>query len=561
MNGERRIPGRFAGSLGSALAFPLLAALLAGCSLPHAPSPATAPAVAAADDVPYQLRLEAVGAGSNLKGLHSVAHAVYRDKGKTWLVIVAGRTNGMHAFPEQGAGSIWSFPPSKANDLVYVVDLDGIAGPLAANDAVTSLQVKCPEGAQPGDCLPPRIIHQLMATNTQSFVDGRLFYIVGGYGLTEDGNSMRTFDQVLTIDLPNLVTEVNNAKKFGLTVLNRTFAKKSMRTGDHPALAITGGDIVDLGDETLLVFGQLFNGLYTENASVAQQEYSQAVRRFMFQLSGTKDKDGIGGVDVSYLGKCPDPDPVKEQPIPDGPYHRRDFTLSWVLAPDGSPRVGVFGGVFKGGRMEGYVHPVYITQGTPPCSGKGTDGFTLAEDGQSSQLLSQYDSVIVPLHSASRKAMYTTSFGGISQYYWDGHALKQDKVDRSATPRVDGLPFINSISTLRVGGLGNGDFLHQDAQGAALTFPPAGQEPLCGTRTAPYLGTNSWFVMANDLPLNHGVILLDKITKETVIGYIFGGIASTKNYPGPATCASDRIYKVTLDPTRATRTVRLEPPG
>ena len=46
-----------------------------------------------------------------------------------------------------------------------------------------------------------------------------------------------------------------------------------------------------------------------------------------------------------------------------------------------------------------------------------------------------------------------------------------------------------------------------------------------------------------------------------VIGYVVGGIAATAPYPGPATCASDMIYAVTLDPTAATRTVRLDNPG
>ena len=335
MNVARRTPGWFAGSLRIALAVPLLAAWIAGCSLPNAaPGPA----------VPFRLILKPFTI-DGLPGLHSVAHAVYKGK----LVIVSGRTNGMHDFlPQRQAGSIWSFPPAKANDKVYVVDLetrklDGSALVSEANG------------------LPSRIARQLRATNTQSFTKNGWFYIVGGYGVTEDGKSMRTFDQVLAIDLAALIETVQSRGKLKL---DEQFAKQHMRVGDHPALAVTGGGIVQLGDKTLLVFGQMFNGLYTTDGSVAQQEYSQAVRMLKLSLS-TETEDGIPGIHVDYLGKCPNPPPEDPQPKPDGPYHRRDFSLVKVLAAGRGyswfARYGVFGGVFKGGRMEGYVDAVYIT--------------------------------------------------------------------------------------------------------------------------------------------------------------------------------------------------------
>lgn len=493
----------------------LAAALAAGCSLPTGKA-----------DVPFRLTLEPFEV-AGLPGLHSVAHAEHEGK----LVIVAGRTNGMHDFPPQRqAGLIWSFPPEKANNKVYVVDL-------ASRKLI---------GSAPVDDLPAKVALQLRATSMQSFTkDGHLF-IVGGYGTTADGKSMRTFDQVLAIDLDALVETVQAGGK-----LDAEFAKQHIRAGDHPALQVTGGGIEQLGDKTLLVFGQMFNGLYTTDGSVAQQEYSQSVRAFQLSLSDE-------AVDVNYLGKCPDPPATDPQPTPDGPYHRRDYPLVQVLAPDGSPRIGAFGGVFKGGRMEGYVHPVFITPADPKEECVSGGGFTLAEATDSSQWLSQYESVIVPVYSAGRRAMYTTSFGGISQFYWDekSRTLKHDVPDFTKDPPVDGLPFINSISTLRIGGPGNADFLH-----TAERFPPKRGEPRCGAQVkAPYLGTNSWFVMADGLPLDNGVILLDRIKERTVIGYIFGGIASTLPYPGKATCASNRVYAVTLDPKRATRTVKLEAP-
>lgn len=516
-----------------ALALPLAALGFTGCTMrpdPHAGTVATAVAPA---DVPYRLTLAPFEI-AGLPGLHSVVTAVYQGK----LVIAAGRINGMHDFLDQRqAGLIWSFPPEKANDRIYVVDLVNrqLLGSAAVNE------------------LPDRIARQLRSTNAQSFTRDGWFYVVGGYGTTADGKSMQTFDQVQAIDLAALIQTIQSGG-----TLDARFAAAHMHLGDHPALAITGGGIDVQGDQILLAFGQLFNGLYTTDGGVAQQEYSQAVRGVKIALS-SEVEDGVPGIDVQYLGKCPDPPQDEPQPTPDGPYHRRDYTLLPVLAPDGSPRTGAFGGVFKGGRMEGYVHPVYITP-TGPGQGCGADlGFTLDEDTASSQLVSQYEGVILPVYSASQRAMYTTAFGGISQYYWDAatQSLKRDEIDFGKNPPVDGLPFIDSVSTLRVGGAGNGNFLHADER-----FPPPGGEPRCaGGAVAPYLGTNSWFVWESNLPLKNGTLLLDEVKAPVVVGYIFGGIASTLPYPGKATCASNKVYRVILDPGSTTRTVELTAPA
>jgi hypothetical protein len=527
MNGSQRII--------MALLLPLLAAC---SSMDQAKTAEVRP------DVPYRLTLKAFTI-EGLPGLHSVAHTVYDNK----LVIVSGRKNGMHDFlARREAGTVWSFPPATANDHVYVVDM---GTPPKRPKLIGSASVAS---------LPLRIALQLRATNTQSFTKDGWFYIVGGYGATADGNSMTTYDQVVAIDLAALIETVKNGGK-----LDAQFARQHMRAGDHPALAVSGGGIAQItGDKILLVFGQLFKGLYTTDGSVAQQEYSQAVRMLSLSFSTETGQDQIPGIKVKYEGKCPDPPQDQPQPTPDGPYHRRDFTLASVPGPGGESRFGVFGGVFKGGRMEGYVHPVYITTyGSVNCiTGRMESGFQVEEDTGSSQWLSQYEGAMIPVFDQMNAAVYTTSFGGISQYYSDAKTgiLKHDAIDFSKDPPVDGLPFINSVSTLRVGLPTNGEFLHLDQQ-----FPPIGGEPLCvvGTgavATAPYLGTNSWFVMDNRMPSYDDALRLNQIVIPTVVGYIFGGIASTLPYPGKATCASNLVYEVTLDPNKATRTVELQPP-
>jgi hypothetical protein len=48
--------------------------------------------------------------------------------------------------------------------------------------------------------------------------------------------------------------------------------------------------------------------------------------------------------------------------------------------PTGTPRIGVYGGVFKGGKMQGYVTPLYVTPGS-------NVGLSVTEDTSAAQLL------------------------------------------------------------------------------------------------------------------------------------------------------------------------------
>jgi hypothetical protein len=67
--------------------------------------------------------------------------------------------------------------------------------------------------------------------------------------------------------------------------------------------------------------------------------------------------------------------------------------------------------------------------------------------------------------------------------------------------------------------------------------------------------------MAENLPLTNGVLVLERFSTSNVIGYIFGGIASTLPYPGKATCASNKVYAVILDPRKGTTTVPINSPA
>jgi hypothetical protein len=179
------------------------------------------------------------------------------------------------------------------------------------------------------------------------------------------------------------------------------------------------------------------------------------------------------------------------------------------------------------------------------------------------QLMSQYDSAAIQLYDSTGKIIYTTFMGGISQYYWDAatNSLKRDAPDISKG--IDGLPFINSISTLKMPTSNDTgtQYLH-----VGETFAPSSSIPQCsnGTSTvsAPLGGAETKFVIASGVQqVTPGVVTLNSITSTSVVGYLVGGIAATVPYSanGP-TCASNMFYTVTLNPTQPTNTIKLQAP-
>ncbi|MDC3379023.1 hypothetical protein OAX78_01915 [Planctomycetota bacterium] len=510
---------------------PLLLALAVGCtSSDPTPDPegepTSAPTVGApapAADVPYTLRLEGFTV-EGFPGLHSMIETEHAGK----LVMLAGRRNGMHHFPVRTSSDlIQAFPPSEANDTVWVLDLN--TRTLVGSAAVGGL--------------PAAIARQLIATNAQAVVRDGWLYVIGGYAPTADGQSMETMGQAVAIDLDALVAAVAAGEP-----LDAQFAQDHMHVATHPALAITGAGAELLGDLVLLVFGQQYDGLYTTDGGLAQQIYSYSVRAFVFTLPS----DAGAPLEVTYQGKQPNPPATEPQPTPDGPYHRRDLTVGRVLDPaTGDLRIAAFGGVFKGGRMEGYLTPIYAT-----ADASNSLGFRLDEDTDALQLLSQYECPMIPVYAEAAQVTYSTFYGGISQFHWDATTAKlvQDTQNFNASPPIDGLPFIHEISTLRVDTQGTQDYLHLEQ-----SFPPAGDAPQQGGKTATELGSNGFFVPSADAPLREGVVLLDAIDTPQVIGHIVGSIATTGPYPAE-TWASATIYEVTLDPNAPTKTVALEQP-
>lgn len=484
------------------------------CSCGQAPPVATSVAPA---DIPFQLTLDGFSI-AGMPGLHSFVMAGTADK----LVVFGGRLNGLHSFPSnQQAPTQPAFPPSMANETVYVLDLTSnkLLGKATVNN------------------LPAAVAAQMKANNAQYSLQNGWLYVVGGYG----GKQLGTLNTATAIDYQMLVDAVVGGKP-----LDSAFAAANIAQATHPALAITGGDMEPMGGNFLLTFGQLYNGQYTPTGSLAYQTYSDSIRVITLAASRAAGKAAL---QMSLAGAVP---PVGTAVDPESPYHRRDLTVKASLNGTGQPRVTAYGGVFRGGRMEGFLNPMYIDPAT------AAPGIATTTDTATAQLLSQYDCAAIVMADKSN-TVYTSFFGGISYYYWDAatKALKHDPVNIATG--VDGLPFINSVSTLKQPATGAGQqYLH-----TAETFPPAASVPSCGAgANALYLGAETKFAMGPGVPATaNGVIQLGSIAKPTAVGYLVGGIASTAPYSANGTtCASPMFYKVTVNPGKATETVALKTP-
>jgi hypothetical protein len=303
-----------------------------------------------------------------------------------------------------------------------------------------------------------------------------------------------------------------------------SYFKQSPKSDNR--LKVTGGELKHHKGFFYLVFGQDFTGNYSienrdyNHAGGQFQKYTQKVR--VFTVKGDLSVDKFNQVDGGY--------------DPDLPYNRRDLNVIDTVGADGTtPDATVYGGVFKAGQVAGHVAPIQI--------GLGDDTTTKVTVQKGfSQGLSHYTCAAFTIFDAASKSNFTTLFGGISQYHYDKgkNALVLDALD---LPKgIDGLPFINTVSTIQ---RSSGD--------AGLSFTQTiSPSPLPGL-----LGTNAQFLANSQLTpsqlLPNGVVTLAGLSSRTLVGYIYGGIEAQGPYSAlvptqPATKASNRLFHVFVTP-------------
>lgn len=431
-------------------------------------------------------------AGASLPALHSYSSA----RSGRYVLLLGGRVGGLHGFGD----SKDNFPRGTANTRAIV--LDPAAGKVLGSVDLT-------------EALPPELAGPLTATNQEFTQVGTDLYVVGGYGKDLTTSRNTTFGSLIRVDVHGLVDAIQKQAAI------RPFFRAHPSADDR--LKVTGGGLRQHAGVFYLVFGQDFTGDYSvqnrdyNRAGGQFQKYTEKVR--VFTLNGDLSIQQLNQIDAGYDASLP--------------YHRRDLNLVDVVHSDGTPGAVVYGGVFKAGQVAGHTAPIDLFFGDSVASASLTLNATFHQG------LSHYDCAQVTVFDSVSKSSFTTLFGGISQYHYDAaqQALVLDQVDLARG--VDGLPFIDTVSTIE-----------RAADGTYSQFIQPIQLP-------GLLGTDAQFLPSSTLStgqmFENGVIQLAGLTGPTLVGHVLGGIEAFGPYSGlvakpPSTQASGRLFEVHVTP-------------
>jgi hypothetical protein len=334
----------------------------------------------------------------------------------------------------------------------------------------------------------------------QFLQSGETLYLVGGYGYSPQAAEWVTHPQLLAVDLPGLAEAVQQG----------TDLAPHIRMLTDERLQVTGGYLGLLDGVFYLVGGQHFEGRYNpmgpNHGPGFFQAYTNAIRKFQLVDNGQSITmtDYVEVVDTAHL-------------------HRRDLNVVPQVFPDGTEGFTVFSGVFRHDADLPWLSPVDVTP----------SGHVLRGDFQ--QFLSHYHCAHIPLYSAAANQMHTVFLGGISRYFINPEGVLTDD------PEV---PFVRTISLVT-----------RSADNSLVEYK-LGDLPAL-------LGASAAFLPAPGLPLlSDGIIDLDALADDQVLGHLAGGIESTLpnvfflNGDG-LSAASARLFEIRLSKTTATAADRI----
>jgi hypothetical protein len=390
------------------------------------------------------------------------AFAFGQDNSGKWLVI-GGRLDGLHR-----RQPFASFDLAGNNNQLLVVD------PVmnqSWSTPLTSLSIALQE--------------QLSSTNMEFHQEGNYLYIVGGYGYHAAIGSRKTFDGLIAVDVPGLITAIINGSP-----INSFF-----RVVNDPQFAVTGGHLKKINNTYYLLGGNKFDGNYNPMGHATYtQVYTNAIRKFNLTDDGTT-------LTITHLPTLNDSVNL----------HRRDYNAVPQILPDGAEGLTMFSGVFQP-----VIDLPYLN-----CVNVDSTSYTVNNAFQ--QYYNHYHCAVLPLYSSTKKEMHNIFFGGIAQYYDSAGVLIQD-------PNV---PFVKTIARVTRDSMGTMAEYKLPVEMPALLGASAEFIPL---RTVPHFS-------------NEVFKLDDFTSDTTMVGYIYGGISSSAanifwSNTGTQSTASSEIFKV-----------------
>ena len=411
---------------------------------------------------PYTIRLVQTEI-IDFPALQSFSYAV--DDGK-WLLL-GGRKDGLHRRQP------WAtFDEDGRNNIIYVID------PIEKKVWKSSSKT-----------LPVSLADQLQSTNMEFCQTGNKLLLAGGYGYSKQKDDHITFPYLTVINVKEIMHSIINDLPFNQHIIQI----KDER------MAVTGGRMVNSGEQWLLIGGQRFDGLYNphgpDHGPGFKQEYTNEIRTFKLNFDNSKPE-------IKYYSAIKDTVNL----------HRRDYNLVPQIFTNGLPGFTVFSGVFQYNKDLPYTTSVDIS---------GNNHHVIAGFHQK---LNHYHSAVLPLFDTKDTTMYTLFLGGIAQYYPDVNGKIVNNTD---------VPFTKTIS-----------LVSRNKNGIKETWLPV-QMP-------GYLGASAEFIFAENISMySEGVALPPQENAEILIGYIVGGIHSgEKNIfwsnTGEESKASNNLIKVYL---------------
>lgn len=414
-------------------------------------------------------------------------HSMVSGESNGEWIFMAGRSNGLHDLFSFGLAS---FPPRFQNRDVWVIN-------------PTTQQVWHRSLDTPDSGLSTVEVDSITPSNAQAFQRGDRLYMTGGYGFDRTSNRFLTYDRLSAIDLPELVDWVKGISPGGT-------AGDAIEQVSSDVFRVTGGEMAEIDGVAHLVFGQNFDGPYNPFTS---GEYTNQVRSFEI----LDDENGLRVENVRHSES-------------NDAFHRRDLNVLPTIArgEQGELQEGLLAlsGVFT--PSDGaWTIPVEIDSAGLP---------TMADPGSANvfrQGMNNYTSAAISAFSEKGGEMHSILLGGISLQYYDpaSEAIVTD----------DALPFINQITDV----IRDGDGVFRQYL-LEEQFP----ELFDGDGQQLRFGTNAEFMLFPELDAyGNGVIDLDSLVGPTVIGHVFGGIASNAGNGG-ASVASNVIFRVVLTPAQ-----------
>jgi hypothetical protein len=399
--------------------------------------------------------------------VHSGAFAEWNGK---WIFI-GGRIEGLHNFQ-----SGLAFTTGGRNDSVFVVD------------PITNLRWSAYAGSLPVD-----LFESICSNNMEFYTDSSTLYMIGGFGRQDSITSWTTFPLLTAVDLNGL----SNA------VINGTNISSYFRQMVDTNLAVAGGQLQKIDSTYYLVFGQKFEGVYTNyNSPLFTQHYTSEIRKFNINDNGTT-------LSISNYSTIQDTDN----------FHRRDYNLIPQIFPNHDYGFTAFGGVFQKFANLPYLNPVDISSSSTQLN------------STFNQNLNQYETAAIPVYDSLNNFMHTIFFGGMSLYTYDTATmtLVQDTM----------VPFVKTISKVSRNGAGN-----------LLEYNLPIEMPSL-------IGSNARFIPDHSISFYYNNILnLNSLSGNTKVGWIVSGIqsdfANVSNLdPGSMSRANTVVYDVYVDKSPA----------